>query len=91
MRIEIEADSLEQVEQFIQLRSVDVILLDNMDLDQMRQVAAMKRGNILLEASGNISLSTLRDTASTGIDLISVGALTHSFRSVDLGLDFHGP
>ena len=91
MRIEIEADNLEQVARFIELRGVDVILLDNMDLDQMRQAAAMKRGDILLEASGNISLTTLQDTASTGIDLVSVGALTHSFRSVDFGLDFHGP
>ena len=91
MRIEIEADNLEQVARFIELRGVDVILLDNMDLDQMRQAAAMKRGDILLEASGNISLATLQDTASTGIDLVSVGALTHSFRSVDFGLDFHGP
>ena len=91
MRIEIEADNLEQVARFIELRGVDVILLDNMDLDQMRQAAAMKRGDILLEASGNISLANLQDTASTGIDLVSVGALTHSFRSVDFGLDFHGP
>ena len=90
MRIEIEADNLEQVARFIELRGVDVILLDNMDLDQMRQAAAMKRGDILLEASGNISLANLQDTASTGIDLVSVGALTHSFRSVDFGLDFHG-
>lgn len=89
VRIEIEADHLEQVKQFLQLRGVDVILLDNMNLDQMRQAACMDRGNILLEASGNISLATLPDTAATGIDLISVGALTHSFRSIDFGLDFH--
>jgi len=89
-RIAIEADHLEQVERFLQLRGVDVILLDNMDHGQMRQAAAMDRGNILLEASGNINLATLQDVAATGIDMISVGSLTHSFRSIDFGLDFHG-
>lgn len=89
-RIEIEADHLEQVERFLQLRGVDVILLDNMDHDQMRQAAAMERGNILLEASGNINLANLQDVAATGIDMVSVGSLTHSFRSIDFGLDFHG-
>ena len=53
------------------------------------QAAAMERGNILLEASGGINLATLRDVAATGIDMISVGALTHSPRSIDFGLDFH--
>ena len=87
--IEIEADHLDQVACFLQLRGVDVILLDNMDHGQMRQAAAMDRGNILLEASGNIRLENLNDAAATGIDRISVGCLTHSFRSIDFGLDFH--
>jgi nicotinate-nucleotide pyrophosphorylase (carboxylating) len=89
-RIEIEADQLEQVEHFLKLRGVDVILLDNMSPGQLRQAATMERGDILLEASGGISLATLRDVAVTGIDMISVGALTHSPRPIDFGLDFHG-
>ncbi|MCP4846731.1 MAG: carboxylating nicotinate-nucleotide diphosphorylase [Verrucomicrobiaceae bacterium] len=87
-RIEIEADNLDQVERFLQLRGVDVILLDNMDPAQMRQAASMERGNILLEASGNINLTTLKEVSASGIDMISVGSLTHSFRSIDFGLDF---
>jgi nicotinate-nucleotide pyrophosphorylase (carboxylating) len=86
--IEIEADTLDQVLLLCALRGVDIILLDNMSNDQLR--AAVKiRGekNILLEASGGVNLDTVASIAATGIDQISVGALTHSARAIDLSME----
>ena len=68
----------------------DIVLLDNMSLEQMRAAVAICRGKALTEASGGVNLDTVRGIAETGVDYISVGALTHSARSVDVALDFAG-
>lgn len=90
VEVELEADRLEQVREFLGMEGVDHILLDNMTLEQMREAVAM-RGDAcvpLLEASGGVDLSTVRAIAETGVDFISVGALTHSAPALDMGLDF---
>ena len=66
----------------------DTIMLDNFTLDQLRAGVQQVAGRALVEASGSVSLETVGDIARTGVDIISVGALTHSVRSLDLGLDF---
>ena len=78
-----EAEAREALEGGAQL-----ILLDNMAAEQMRQVVELTQGRALLEASGGITLDTVREVAETGVDLISVGALTHSARALDISLDF---
>lgn len=88
LKIEIEADTVEQALEFASLRGVDVVLLDNMSLDQLREVVAHRPEGIALEASGGVTLATVRAIAETGVDFISVGAMTHSAPSVDFGLDF---
>jgi nicotinate-nucleotide pyrophosphorylase (carboxylating) len=86
--VEIEADTLEQVRLLCDLRGVDIILLDNMSNDQLRE-AVQIRGTkqIVLEASGGVNLDTVAAIAATGIDQISVGALTHSARAIDLSME----
>ncbi|MEO5333012.1 MAG: carboxylating nicotinate-nucleotide diphosphorylase [Magnetococcus sp. YQC-5] len=84
-RVEVECETLEQVHECLEAR-VEVILLDNMDLDTIRRAVAMVGGKALLEVSGNVSLETVASYAETGVDLISVGALTHSAGSVDVSL-----
>ncbi|HEX8372435.1 MAG TPA: carboxylating nicotinate-nucleotide diphosphorylase [Chthoniobacterales bacterium] len=86
-RIELEADHLDQVASFLKLPQVDVILLDNMSLDQLRAAVALNAGRVLLEASGGVNLETVAAIAATGVDFISVGALTHSARAVDFSLE----
>ncbi|HEX5791514.1 MAG TPA: nicotinate-nucleotide diphosphorylase (carboxylating), partial [Luteolibacter sp.] len=90
VEIELEADRLDQVEAFLGLQGVDHLLLDNMSLDQLRAAVALRgsRTSPKLEASGGITLDRLRAIAQTGVDFISVGALTHSAPALDLGLDF---
>ena len=88
VRVELEADTLDQVQSFYHLRGVDVILLDNMPLASIRLAVKLCPPEIQLEASGNVNLETVRAIAETGVHLISVGALTHSAPSVDFGLDF---
>jgi len=85
--VEVEADTLEQVEQALEANA-DIILLDNMTPDQMRQAVQRAKGRSKTEASGGVKLSTVRAIAETGVDFISVGALTHSARAVDIALDF---
>jgi len=87
LRVEVEADNLEQVEQAVAV-GADFVLLDNMDPEKLRQAVAICRGKAMTEASGGIRLETIREIALTGVDYISVGALTHSARAVDLALDF---
>jgi nicotinate-nucleotide pyrophosphorylase (carboxylating) len=87
LELEIEADTLEQVGQAA-LAGVDVILLDNMSLDQLRAAVQLIAGRARTEASGGVNLSTVRGIAETGVDFISAGALTHSAPAVDIGLDF---
>ena len=84
--IEIEVDTLEQLQEALAHRP-DCILLDNMSLADLRQAVAMAAGEVILEASGNVRLETIRDIAATGVDFISVGAITHSARRIDMGLD----
>lgn len=87
LKVEVEADTLEQVQQAVDA-SADVILLDNMSLDELRQGVNLCKSRAKTEASGGVNLSTVRAIAETGVDYISVGALTHSARAVDIALDF---
>lgn len=87
LRIEIEADTLDQAKSFFGLRGVDVILLDNMPPELLREAVALRPPHIRLEASGGITLSNIRAIAESGVDFISIGALTHSAPSVDFSLE----
>jgi nicotinate-nucleotide pyrophosphorylase (carboxylating) len=87
-RIQLECDTLEQMARFLNLHSVDMLLLDNMGCEKLREAVAMNAGKLWLEASGGITMDTINNVAATGVDAISVGALTHSARALDLGLDF---
>ena len=87
LRVEVEADTLVQVDQAV-AAGADIVLLDNMDLPTLLEAVRRVGGRSQTEASGGVRLDTVRAIAETGVDFISVGALTHSARSVDLGLDF---
>ena len=87
-KIEVEVEDLFQFEEAM-AAGAEVILLDNMDTETMAKAVAMKRGNVILEASGNITLERLAEIAATGVDIISSGALTHSVKSLDISLDLH--
>jgi nicotinate-nucleotide pyrophosphorylase (carboxylating) len=87
LKVEVEADTLEQVRQAIDT-GAEMILLDNMTPAQLRQAVKIVKGRAKTEASGGVTLKTVRAIAETGVDFISVGALTHSARAVDIGLDF---
>jgi nicotinate-nucleotide pyrophosphorylase (carboxylating) len=87
MRVEVECDTLAQVEEAI-AAGADILLLDNMPIDQLQQaVARAKAAHILTEASGNVTLETVRAIAETGVEAISIGRITHSVRAVDIGMD----
>ncbi|MPL61055.1 Nicotinate-nucleotide pyrophosphorylase [carboxylating] [bioreactor metagenome] len=88
MRVELEVDRLDQLEEALAVGGADVILLDNMDTPTLRRAVAIAAGRVVLEASGNMQLSRIAEVAATGVDYISSGALTHSARTLDLGLDF---
>jgi len=90
--VEIEADGVEQVRQLLKVVGIDAILLDNFSLDQLREAVSLRdslglRGKVVLEASGGITLQTVRAVAQTGVERISVGAPTHSAVALDLSLD----
>ena len=85
--LEVEVDSLELIEPVLASGVVDTILLDNFGLDQLKQGVAIVGQRAAVEASGGITLDTIRAVAETGVDVISVGALTHHIESIDLGLD----
>lgn len=87
-KIEVEVENLEQFEEAL-AAGAEVILLDNMDTETMSKAVAMKRGDVVLEASGNITIERLAEIAATGVDIISSGALTHSVKSLDISLDLH--
>ena len=87
VKIEVEVDTLKQLEEALKI-GVDTILLDNMPPDTLRKAVDMAKGRAVLEASGNITLDTVRAVAETGVDYISSGAITHSAINLDLGLDF---
>jgi nicotinate-nucleotide pyrophosphorylase (carboxylating) len=87
LQVEVEADTLEQVRQAVEA-GPDFILLDNMTPEQLGEAVRLVAGRAKTEASGGVRLETIRGIAESGVDLISVGALTHSATAVDLGLDF---
>jgi nicotinate-nucleotide pyrophosphorylase (carboxylating) len=85
-RIEVECDTLDQVEEALQA-GVDMILLDNMSTEEIARAVQLVTGKVLLEASGNMTLERVKEVAETGVDFISVGRITHSAPAVDIGLD----
>ncbi len=85
LRIEVECATLEEVQEAVEAQA-DILLLDNMTTPQMRDAVQLVNGKALLEASGNMSLERVREVAQTGVDFISVGALTHSAPAVDLSM-----
>jgi nicotinate-nucleotide pyrophosphorylase (carboxylating) len=87
VRVEVEAASLLQVREAL-AAGADMILLDNMPLETIHQAVVLTSGRVPLEASGNMTIDRVRAVAETGVDFISVGALTHSARAVDISLDF---
>ena len=86
MKIEVEVDRLDQLDEALR-HAPDVIMLDNFSLDDLRTAVALAKGQVVLEASGGVTLDTVRAIAETGVDVISVGALTHSAPVLDVGLD----
>jgi nicotinate-nucleotide pyrophosphorylase (carboxylating) len=84
--LEVEVDRIDQIEPVL-AAGVDTIMLDNFTIDELTEGVALVAGRALIEASGNVNLTTVRAIAETGVDVISVGALTHSVRALDLGLD----
>ncbi len=87
VKLECEVDSISQLEEALAAKA-DIVLLDNMSNEQLREAVRMTAGRAVLEASGNVMLKTVRGIAETGVDLISSGALTHSAPVLDIGLDF---
>ena len=85
LKVEIETESVEQVREAL-TAGADIIMLDNMDCDTMRQCVQLIGGKALVEASGGVNLSSVRAIAETGVDIISVGALTHSPRAMDISM-----
>lgn len=90
LKIEVEVDTLAQLEDLIQLGGADVVLLDNMTPDQLKTAVSLVKAsglNMLTEASGNVTPATIRTIAETGVDYISSGFITHSVKNFDIGLD----
>ena len=87
LKVEVEVESIEQARQALE-GGAHILMLDNMNLTDMKEAAALAKGKALTEASGGINLDTVLAAAETGVDLISVGALTHSVEALDLSLDF---
>jgi len=87
IRIEVEADDLEQARAFAEVEGIDVILLDNMTPAQMREAVALRNGSIQFEASGGITLKNVKRIAATGVDYISIGGLTNAARAIDISLE----
>jgi nicotinate-nucleotide pyrophosphorylase (carboxylating) len=90
--IEVEVDTLEQLTEVLKVDGIDVVMLDNMDCPRMQQAAEMrdragKKGKTALEASGGVTIETVRSIALTGVERISVGAITHSAPAMDIGLE----
>lgn len=87
LKLEIEVRTLEELEEAIKA-GADIIMLDNMDIETMRRAVEITSGRAILEASGGVNEATIAGIAATGVDLISVGALTHSVKALDIGMDF---
>ena len=86
MKLEVEVDRIDQIAPVL-AAGVDIIMLDNFSIDQLREGVSLIAGRAIVEASGGVNLDTVAAIAATGVDIISVGALTHSARALDLGLD----
>jgi nicotinate-nucleotide pyrophosphorylase (carboxylating) len=87
VRVEVEVDTLQQLEEALQF-PIDAVLLDNMDMATLKKAVALVNSKVLTEASGGVTLETVGEIAATGVDLISVGALTHSARNLDSSLEW---
>jgi nicotinate-nucleotide pyrophosphorylase (carboxylating) len=87
IKIEVETTSLEEVKEALE-SGADMIMLDNMTMELMEEVVQWVNGRVLLEVSGNVNLKKLKTLADLGVDYISVGSLTHSFKSLDISMDF---
>ena len=87
LKIEVEVSTLEEVAEAVEAKA-DILLLDNMDVQRVRESVALVNGRALLEVSGGMALDTVRAFAQTGVDIVSVGALTHSARAMDISLLF---
>ena len=90
IRVEVEVESLEQVREAVEA-GAHIIMLDNMPVDMMREAVGIIAGRASIEASGGITLATVREVAETGVDLISIGGLTHSTDALDISLDLEFP
>ena len=86
VKIEVEVENLSQLQDALEMK-VDIIMLDNMDLDTMEEAVKITKGKALIEASGGITLEKVRKIAQTGVDLISIGSLTHSVKSLDISME----
>jgi len=86
LKVEVEVESIDQAEEAL-FAGAEVIMLDNMSLEEMQQVVELAQGRAMLEASGGITLENVRAVAETGVDLISIGALTHSVKALDISLE----
>lgn len=84
-KIEVETESLDMVKEALSC-NVDIIMLDNMNLKLIKEAVKLINGRALIEVSGNVNLNTIGDIAKTGVDFISTGAITHSYKSLDLSL-----
>ncbi len=84
-KVEIEVKNLEELEEAIS-EGADIVMLDNMDIETMKKAVKLAKGRVLLEASGGVNLENVREIALTGVDFISIGALTHSARAVDISM-----
>ncbi len=89
IKVEVEATCLAEVQEAVR-SGADMVMLDNMQIDKMREVVKWVKGKVPLEASGSVTLEKIKEIAALGIDFISVGSLTHSYRSVDLSMEFLG-
>ncbi len=87
VKVEIEVDDFDQLQEAL-ATDVDVIMLDNFDLDRLRKAVVLVAGRVPLEASGGVTLQTVRSVSETGVDFISVGAMTHSAQALDIAIDF---
>lgn len=87
IKIEVETETIEQVKEALDAKA-DIIMLDNMSLDQMKEAVVLIDGKATVEASGNVNLNSIREIAETGVDIISVGELTHTVKAFDISMRF---
>jgi len=87
VKIEIEVDTLDQLREVLATGLADVVMLDNMDIPTLREAVRIADGRVVLEVSGGVTLSSIAEIATTGVDYVSSGALTHSAPNFDVALD----